>query len=707
MPVAGTAVIAVFSFLLYQDMTRSAGAGRTEQVGTITFKRQVAQRKYSSQVVWDDIQQNAPVYNYDTIRTADISEAVIRLKDGTQIALNENSMILLSVTKDDVRVEFERGSLNASRGNAGDGGLKKLSISAGNTSVLVGKGSINLAQGLDKALSLTLNKGDATIKAGSGEKLVGADEKVVVTGDEMRVYKLNIRLRRPQPNEYIITASEKIPVAFSWEPVKNGYDLFLEISPEFAFTNIIEKQKAAGIAATAALRTGVYYWRITALQRATGKIESSEVRRLVILRSVPLELVTPRDGTVFRYASRPPIVNFKWSESEAECEYGLIIARDSDFKDIIKNIQLESSSLALDDLEGGAYFWKITRKIKSAGEAAPVSSRVHRLAIEKTSALQPPGPLFPADRAAITVLAQERENITFTWNKNSDLQAFRLSIAQDKNFSRVLFAADSTSNFLRLEKALGKGTYYWHVAGVSGDKEATAPSEVREFSIVDAGALRLLKPSDGAVISSPGDERAAAADFAWKRADVSGKYRLQISPDNAFSSLAHDITADDNGYTVSRLAPGDYYWRVMLLDENGAELIKSDSFRFTVKESLASPAVITPGSGSIVDMSDKDALLFRWREAKGANLYRVGVYQRRGAVNVNIFEKETAGTELSLGELEKLDVGNFYWTVQAFEVHGRGNIVRRSGEVKSEFRITLKKFADKPKVKAPKKFYVE
>nr|HPI22469.1 iron dicitrate transport regulator FecR [Spirochaetota bacterium] len=74
--VAGLVIIVLFSGLFYYDLTRRRGAGSEEVVGTITFKRQQAQRKYASQVVWEDVAEAVPVHNHDSIRTAELSEAV-------------------------------------------------------------------------------------------------------------------------------------------------------------------------------------------------------------------------------------------------------------------------------------------------------------------------------------------------------------------------------------------------------------------------------------------------------------------------------------------------------------------------------------------------------------------------------------------------------------------------------------------------------
>src|SRR5512136_1843120 len=90
---AAAVIICVFSTLFYFDFTSRAAMGQERVVGSITYKKRVAQRKFAEQVVWEDIERKEPVYNHDSIRTAEGSETAIRLVDGTEIMVNENSMI--------------------------------------------------------------------------------------------------------------------------------------------------------------------------------------------------------------------------------------------------------------------------------------------------------------------------------------------------------------------------------------------------------------------------------------------------------------------------------------------------------------------------------------------------------------------------------------------------------------------------------------
>jgi len=124
-------LITSLSMLLYADFNRKIEAGDAKQIGTITYKRQMAQRKYLAQVVWEDIEQNFPVYNNDSIRTAGESEAVIHLSDGTDINIDENSMIMLSTGENAININFEHGTISANRSGVAGVDIAAINIKSG------------------------------------------------------------------------------------------------------------------------------------------------------------------------------------------------------------------------------------------------------------------------------------------------------------------------------------------------------------------------------------------------------------------------------------------------------------------------------------------------------------------------------------------------------------------------------------------------
>jgi hypothetical protein len=105
-------ILSILSYLLYHDIYKSSeGAGKP--IGTIVFKKRVALRKLKNQSIWEYLQNEYPVFNGDAIKTEEFSEAVLKLNDGTEIALNENTFIVLNFTDQERKIEFNYGSIEA------------------------------------------------------------------------------------------------------------------------------------------------------------------------------------------------------------------------------------------------------------------------------------------------------------------------------------------------------------------------------------------------------------------------------------------------------------------------------------------------------------------------------------------------------------------------------------------------------------------
>jgi hypothetical protein len=118
LPLINLTVIAYSGFLLYNDYSSSIQTSGTVQIGTITFKKKVAERKYTQQVIWEKVENNTPVYNFDSIRTEAGSLAVINLNDGTAIELEEETMVVLQQSQEGLDIDFEQGAISASTSNS-------------------------------------------------------------------------------------------------------------------------------------------------------------------------------------------------------------------------------------------------------------------------------------------------------------------------------------------------------------------------------------------------------------------------------------------------------------------------------------------------------------------------------------------------------------------------------------------------------------
>ncbi len=73
------------------------------------------------------------------------------------------------------------------------------------------------------------------------------------------------------------------------------------------------------------------------------------------------------------------------------------------------------------------------------------------------------------------------------------------------------------------------------------------------------------------------DAQVSGATFTWRAVDGAGKYRLQISADEKFSTLLLDESAlpTPSFSPATALGPGNYFWRVLAIDKGGVEGIFS------------------------------------------------------------------------------------------------------------------------------------
>jgi hypothetical protein len=707
-----TAIITSLS-LFYVDYTGKVDAGDLKEVGVITFKRLVAQRKYTKQVVWEEVETNTPVYNHDSIRTANESDAVIRLNDGTEIKLAENSLIVLSFAKEEFDIQFKQGEVLANRDNVTDPGAKKLNISSEGTKVSVTEGDLSLS-GKGKDLNITVTKGNASINAAGVNRVLGVNQKAIVGGGRLDLVELNLKLISPSPHKYFLTTTKSKKIDFTWERVKKNVDLFFEVSPRRKFNRFITKKLVRGSSRSLNLRTGNYYWRLRGVNRKTKKTTYSETRRFSVVSEKPVVLIAPRNNSVISYKSEMPPVKFKWLESSIASSYDLTVATDPEMKKTIKNINMTGTRLVISDLAKGTYYWRVNAKTRLGGEVFNSPTAVNKLMINQNLKVEPPVLIYPSDNRNINQLILARKNITFTWRKNPEIKKTLFAIAREKEFKSVIFSSESKKNFNRFQKELPLGSYYWRVTGYAKGDDKPVNSPVRKFIVTKPDKLRLLKPAPYHLAVPERENRLPNIQFQWNRTGLKGKYNLQISNNENFSSIYRQEKLLALSRTIINVDPGRYFWRVEFYDEEDVRLMTSEARMISVLEGLARPKVISPGDGSNVDMSSSDTLSLEWKGMKEADYYNIALYKYQDGKKYSLIERTVKDTEYVFNDFKKLNEGMFYWTLQAVDLdnnrkNATGRVIRRSPVIKNYFKIILKNknTEDVKKLKLPGLLIIE
>ena len=493
-------LVLFFSVALYLHMTRRVEASG-EQIGIIRFRRNTAQRKYSSQVIWEPLDMEAPLYNRDSIRTGELSLAEIILNDGTRIELDENSMVVLNLGDEALDINFEYGSINARREEGETGGETALNIRSQDQTITVGAAGgsdIQLNRSEGEGLDVLVNRGEASVATSGGEaRTIGQDERATLSDEGIQVQQVTLRPIGPANGQRFFPEGAQTNVRFSWQPTQGDRQLTFQLSRRRDFSDLVMSRTLAASSVDASLGDGDYYWRLTAQNPQTGATEESEVRKISVINNAPIRLFTPSNGQAFQYTTEAPFVNFSWSENSLADTYTLEVATDPGFRDVVQSREVRAQGTAI-RLGGGDYFWRVRSRATIEGGAT--SSEPFRLRVTQRDEIPAPAPRHPTDGTRISSVYFEREGVNFNWERSNEIETVTLEIASDANFQNTIVTAQSRGNFTSVRNNLPLGTYFWRLRGTDSSGTLTAYSATARFEVGETERLRLSSPGPGASI---------------------------------------------------------------------------------------------------------------------------------------------------------------------------------------------------------------
>ncbi|MDI7214774.1 FecR family protein [Leptospira santarosai] len=136
--------IVTFTIAFVYDYTRYGYQGSQEVIGAILYKSNTVKRKYDSEVVWKEIETGNSLRNRDTISTSEGSQAKIRLLDGSEITIAENSMIFIDYLDNRANLEISAGGLQITRKSNNKEKISSLGIRSGDGVLKLVEGVVNV-----------------------------------------------------------------------------------------------------------------------------------------------------------------------------------------------------------------------------------------------------------------------------------------------------------------------------------------------------------------------------------------------------------------------------------------------------------------------------------------------------------------------------------------------------------------------------------
>jgi len=647
-----TTVCASCLYLFWRDLNAFTVRSDKDEIATITFKHNIAQRKFNDRLVWERLQQESPLYDADTIRTADNSQARIKFSGGLEIEVADNSMLQIfrgedgtfnisinggNVTVDTTNVETSEAEDFSGRQK--DAPAVKVTMENGSQFNL-NKGSRVQALASDEGENVfVMQEGNATVKDENGnvsEVNSGESVKVEKTGTMSRGKITVTSVSRDLKVLNVDDSAKDIVLEWNASEELKDSEVVVEVSKDKNFSSIEKTYSRKGSSSvTIEQPQGEVYWRVyTPEDKSTsvdGKINSSMVSKPA--------LISPVDKAGIKFRKDKPKVSFAWDGNNFADFYKIQVFLTENYDKPVYEKEVKGNKLNVVFNKAGSYCWKITPHyaVNDIGFAGESEMRWFDIIQLKTD--DKPGLSLPADGSKYT-LSTKDVPFTFTWKSYAEDASFDIVVSDSPDFEKTVYTANTSNQRVVKDfniNTLPEGTYYWKVIRSSPeDENGVSESDVRKIEIARyvPGEIKLVFPNPGYMAEK---EKFAGEEFSWKMAEEfkSEEYKtvLQISRTKDFSKIIAEINETESHVKSPDLNAGTYYWRVKAVNDSTGETAATSKFRsFEILSPLASPVIDASVSAKEQILLPNSTVNISWSSASGCDYYSYKLIDSEGKI---------------------------------------------------------------------------
>jgi hypothetical protein len=594
-----------------------AGAGRAalsgSSIGKVTQRVRDVRRRGEGTLVWNAAATQELVYPRDVIYVGSDSSAVVTLDDGSQIDIDQASLIVIgqghpeaSETVAPIEVEVVRGAAT------GKAGVRRLALMSGWVAARLTSGAaagIRVQEGVDTQVAA--KRGKATLATSSGVVTLVEGETRRVSGDgksSTAMPTAEIRLFSPVNDARFLSREADARLELMWESAVGRGPYVVLIGKDMAFTMIVERRKVDRPGVTVkGLPEGVYYWRV---ERSTkGRILSSDIRRVVVVRDDPPSIFRPRQDAVVDLSDRP-VLPLGWSEISGVVGYRVELARGQSFNTPLYAMQTTTPSLVLraDEmkLEEGRHCVRVRVDDPGrpdAGWSPVVCFRLVTRPVLRAPELYDPthekeGPKGPGKLPEhgllywlIGSVAHAAEPggkaVVLRWERLAGAVSYLVEVAADREFASVVVREKANDNYYRFVPP-ARQAYFWRVRGVDKDGREGKLSAVRLVAN-DVAGPDPVEPERGTKVEF--GNTAPVVRLTWEPTELATDYEVELAATADFTGSERlESSSTSVEYRPQRV--GSFHWRVVAKLPNEERSQPGPTASFVVTP--APPAPMTP-----------------------------------------------------------------------------------------------------------------
>jgi N-acetylneuraminic acid mutarotase len=412
------------------------------------------------------------------------------------------------------------------------------------------------------------------------------------------------------------STNQPVTCLLSWSAVTNATGYHVQVSTNSAFTVIFSQDSTltADSMKLGGLASGTtYYWRVRA-RNAGGAGYWSGTWSFITTSSAlgTPTLFAPLNGAT---AQVLPLA-LTWSTVTNATSYRVQVSSDSTFSTVkVDDSTLVSASKTVDSLTRGVkFFWRVRAKNATVVSSwtTPWNFTTAQSSIPAVPTLVSPSNGAPGQPQILTLI----------WSPVGGDSTYRVQLSTSSTFATLAVDDSTLTAANRAVGTLAPGTtYYWRVRAKNAFG-SSAWTGVWSFTTSTA-------PLPSPVLNSPANGAAGlnpvALQLSWSVVTNATSYRIQVSSDSAFSSVAVDDSALASPLkTLDSLPRGvKFYWRVRAKNTAGVSVWASPWNFTTVAPPIPSvPTLVSPVNSS-VNQSRRPTLV--WSTVSGAATYHVQV----------------------------------------------------------------------------------
>lgn len=172
-------VALIFGYLAFSPAKLTTQEARGENIADLMTIESTVKRKSYEGLAWNEASADDKLYGGDQIFTDKSSNATVKFKDGSEIAVAENSLIKIEQKNGKTTIDMSKGFVSGKFGN----GTANFAIKMGGTSIKLEKGAeiqVKIDPNNKGASKISLISGKAAVDSGKGSMPLSKDQMLSV-----------------------------------------------------------------------------------------------------------------------------------------------------------------------------------------------------------------------------------------------------------------------------------------------------------------------------------------------------------------------------------------------------------------------------------------------------------------------------------------------------------------------------------------------